>query len=401
MVSNKLCDVFSDIRGELYYRALEKEAQGESILKLNTGNPAAFGFAMPDSVRRALTASVDAALGYCDLKGMAAAREAIAAYHTSLGVCGVTPGDVYITNGVSEAAYLAVTALCSDGDEFLVPAPCYSLWVNMIRLAGGKAVFYDCDEASGWQPDLASLRARITDRTKALLIINPNNPTGAVYDRAILEEMYKIAAERGIVILSDEIYDRLVLDGVPHTPTATLGEDVLTVSFNGLSKSHCLCGLRCGWMTLSGPEAKKRELSSALTTLSSIRLCSNALMQLIIPEALADTAYTRSLVLAGEGRIAVQSKVAFEELNKIEGVEAVKNRAAFYLFPRIDLARFGFDSDKDFAMRLLEEKNILVVAGSGFYCGDNRHFRIVALPREEELRAAIRKIGEFLDQKRR
>ncbi len=400
MVSNKLADVFSDIRGELYYRALEKESQGEKIWKLNTGNPAAFGFEMPESIRETLATSADAALGYCDLRGMAKAREAIAEYHTSLGVRGVTPNDVYITNGVSEAAYLSVTALCSDGDEFLVPSPCYSLWVNMIKLAGGKAVFYACDEASGWQPDLASIREKITPKTKAILIINPNNPTGAVYNRAIVEEIYKIAKEKDLAILSDEIYDRLVLDGICHTPTATLGDDVLTLSFNGLSKSHCLCGFRCGWLTLSGPKEKKQELSVALTTLSSIRLCSNALMQLIVPEALADTAYTRAMVLAGEGRIAVQSKVAYEELNKIEGIAVVKNEAAFYLFPKIDLERFGFESDKDFAMRLLEAKNILVVAGSGFYCGDNRHFRIVALPRVEELRGAIGRIRDFLEENR-
>ena len=400
MISTRLANVFSDIRGELYYRALEKEAQGEPILKLNTGNPAAFGFEMPSSIKEALLASVDEALGYCDARGMARAREAIAAYHSSLGVRGITPNDVYITNGVSEAAYLAVSALCSDGDEFLLPAPCYSLWVNMIRLAGGKAVFYDCDEASGWQPDLASVRKGITPKTKAILLINPNNPTGAVYERTVVEGIYWLAKEHGLVLFSDEIYDRLVFDGVRHIPAATLGDEVLTVSFGGLSKSHCLCGFRCGWLTLSGPEAKKKELSAALTTLASIRLCSGALMQTVIPAALADTAYTRAMVLAGEGRVAVQSEAAYEELNKIEGVHVIKNKAAFYLFPRLDLERFGFESDKDFAMRLLEEKNILVVAGSGFYCRDNRHFRIVALPGESELRGAIRSIGEFLEEKK-
>jgi len=400
MISTKLADVFSDIRGELYYRALEKEREGEKILKLNTGNPAAFGFPMPRSVKEKLESSVDGALGYCDLKGMAAARDSIAAYHTSLGVRGVTPNDIYITNGVSEAAYLAATALCSDGDEILMPSPCYSLWVNMVRLAGGKAVFYDCDEKSDWQPDLKSVRESITPKTKALLIINPNNPTGAVYDRETVEELYKIAKEHDLVILSDEIYDRLLLDGVCHTPTASLGDDVLTLSFNGLSKSHCLCGFRCGWLTVSGPEDKKKQMNTALTTLTSIRLCSNALMQLIIPTALEDSAYTRSMVLSGEGRVAVQSKVAYEELSRIDGIEVVKNRAAFYLFPRLELERFGFESDKDFAMQLLEAKNILVVAGSGFYCKDNRHFRIVALPRAEELSEASGRIGEFLDEKR-
>ena len=400
MISARLDGVFSDIRGELYYRALEKEREGTKILKLNTGNPAAFGFAMPTSVKEKLESSVDGALGYCDLKGMKAAREAIAAYHGSLGVRGVTPDDIYITNGVSEAAYLAVTALCGDGDEILMPSPCYSLWVNMVKLTGGRPVFYDCDERADWQPDLKSVRASITPKTKALLIINPNNPTGAVYDRKTVEELYKIAKEHDLVILSDEIYDRLLLDGVCHTPTASLGDDVLTLSFNGLSKSHCLCGFRCGWMALSGPADKKRELNTALTTLTSIRLCSNALMQLIIPTALEDSAYTRSMVLSGEGRVAVQSKVAYEELSRIDGIEVVKNRAAFYLFPRLELERFGFESDKDFAMQLLEAKNILVVAGSGFYCKDNRHFRIVALPRAEELSEAIRRIGEFLDEKR-
>ncbi|MBO5305500.1 MAG: aminotransferase class I/II-fold pyridoxal phosphate-dependent enzyme [Clostridia bacterium] len=400
MISTKLADVFSDIRGELYYRALEKEREGEKILKLNTGNPAAFGFPMPDSVRETLLSSVDGALGYCDLKGMAAAREAIVAYHSSLGVRGVTANDVYITNGVSEAAYLAATALCSDGDEFLMPSPCYSLWVNMVKLAGGRAVFYDCDEKSGWQPDLASVRKNITPKTKAILLINPNNPTGAVYDRRVVEEMYKIAKEHDLVILSDEIYDRLILDGICHTPTASLGDEALVLTFNGLSKSHCLCGFRSGWLVVSGPEDKKRQMNTALTTLTSIRLCSNALMQLVVPAALADTAYTRAMMLSGEGRVAVQSRVAFEELTKIEGIEVVKNKAAFYLFPKIDLARFGFESDKDFAMQLLESKNILVVAGSGFYCKDNCHFRIVALPRAEELKEAIGKIGEFLDEKR-
>jgi len=271
----------------------------------------------------------------------------------------------------------------------------------MIRLAGGKAVFYDCDEASGWQPDLASVREKITPKTKALLIINPNNPTGAVYDRHTVEEMYKIACENDLVILSDEIYDRLLLDGACHTPTATLGEEALVLSFNGLSKSHCLCGFRCGWLTVSGPADKKKKIHAALTTLSSIRLCSNAMMQLVIPAALADTEYTKEMVRSGEGRVAVQSKVAYEELNKIDGIEVVKNTAAFYLFPKIELEKFGFASDKDFAMQLLEAKNILVVAGSGFYCKDNRHFRIVALPRAEELKTAIEKIGEFLDEKRR
>lgn len=395
MISSRLENVFSDIRGELYHRALEKERNGEKILKLNTGNPAAFGFEMPDGVKKVLTESLTKALGYCDVRGMNEAREAICNYHKSLGVGGITADDVYITNGVSEAAYLAVTALCSDGDEFLVPSPAYSLWVNMIRLAGGKAVFYECDESAEWCPDVEDIRHKITPKTKAIILINPNNPTGAVYDRETVEKIYRLASEKGLVIFSDEIYDRLLLDGVKHTPTATLGGDTLIVTFNGLSKSHCLCGFRCGWLVVSGREDKKKELKGALTTISSIRLCSNALMQLIIPEALRDREYTEKMIGEG-GRLYRQNKLASSLLSDIDGVELVENKAAFYLFPRLDLARFGLSSDRDFASKLLEEKNILVVAGSGFYCKDECHFRIVALPEEKDLERAILDIAAFL-----
>lgn len=397
MITSKLENVFSDIRGELYYRALEKEKLGEKILKLNTGNPAAFGFEMPRSIKEKLASSIDSALGYCDLRGMTAAREAIAEYHRNCGINGVCADDVYITNGVSEAAYLSVSAICNDGDEFLLPSPCYSLWVNMIRMAGGKTVFYDCDEKSDWEPDIKSITDRITDKTKAILIINPNNPTGALYSKETLEKIYEIACRNKLVIFSDEIYDRLVFDGVKHIPTATLGDEATVMTFNGLSKSHCICGFRCGWLAISGPEAKKQELRGALNTLASIRLCSNALMQLVIPTALADSEYTEQLI-SPSGRFYRQSLAAYEELSKIDGISVVKNKAAFYLFPKIDIEKFGFASDKEFAMKLLEAENILVVAGSGFYCKDNKHFRIVALPKEEDIITAVGKIKRFLDK---
>lgn len=395
MISTKLENVFSDIRGALYVRALEKEKNGERVLKLNTGNPAAFGFKMPDSVKSKLTASVDKALGYCDVRGMAESREAICNYHKSLGVEGISAQDVYITNGVSEAAYLAVTALCSDGDEFLLPSPAYSLWVNMIRLAGGKAVFYNCDEKSDWNPDVEDIRRKITPKTKAIILINPNNPTGAVYSRETVESIYRLASERGLVIFSDEIYDRLLMDGAKHIPTATLGDDTLIVTFNGLSKSHCLCGFRCGWLVVSGNSEKKKEMNTALTTICSIRLCSGALMQLIVPDALNDKEYTERMIGEG-GRLYRQNKLASSLLSGIDGVELVENKAAFYLFPKLDLKRFNLSDDRDFASKLLEEKNILVVAGSGFYCTDNCHFRIVALPEEKDLEKAITDIGDFL-----
>lgn len=398
MISSNLSDVRSDIRGEIFYKALDLEKSGQKILKLNTGNPAAFGFKMPESIKNAITENIDAALGYCDLKGMAKARESIAKYHSENGIKGISADDVFITNGVSEAAYISVTALCSPGDEILVPAPCYSLWVNMIRLCGGKAVFYDCREDNEWQPDLEDIKKNITSKTKGILLINPNNPTGAVYSKEIVQSIYDLALEHNLIIFSDEIYDRLVYEGATHTPTASLGNDVLTLTFNGLSKSHCICGLRCGWMVVSGPEAKKAELKTALVTITSIRLCSNSTMQLAIPAALEDRAYTDEMI-SPTGRLYLQRKAAMEALDKIDGLSVMENKAALYLFPRIDTAKLGFNSDKEFVLDLLLDKKILVVAGSGFYAKDNNHFRIVALPKPEDMTTAINAIGEFIKER--
>jgi alanine-synthesizing transaminase len=400
MVSEKMKNIYSGIRGELYFTALEKEKNGEKVLKLNTGNPAAFGFEMPKSVKEKLMSSLDAALGYCDLRGMAAARNRIYEYHKGLGVNAFSPDDIFVTNGVSEGSNMAISVLCDEGDEFLLPTPCYSLWVNMIKLFGGKCVFYDCDEDNGWMPSIEDIRSKVTDKTKAVLLINPNNPTGAVYSREIVESVYKLACEKNIVILSDEIYDRILIDGAVHTPTASLGNEAVVMTFNGLSKSHCLCGFRCGWIVVSGPEAERNAISTALGSLAAARLCSNALMQLVIPTSLDDFDYTKEMISEG-GRIYEQSRAAYEAFCKIDGIKVVKNGAAFYQFPKIELEKFNIESDKDFAKKLLEEENILVVAGSGFYAKDNAHFRIVALPTAQEITDAIERIGKMLDRYRK
>ncbi|MBR1969164.1 MAG: aminotransferase class I/II-fold pyridoxal phosphate-dependent enzyme [Clostridia bacterium] len=395
MISTKLKEVHSDIRGELYHMALEMERNGERVLKLNTGNPAKFGFKMPESIKGIITGNLDMSTPYCDIKGMTHSREAIKEYHSLKGIEGITTDDVFITNGVSEASHLIISALCSEGDEFLMPSPCYSLWVNMVRLAGGKAVFYDCDEKQEWMPEIESIKNKITNKTKAILIINPNNPTGTVYGNDVLQKIYALAKEKNLIILSDEIYDRLVYNNLPFTSTASIGNDVLTVTFNGLSKSHSVCGLRSGWLVLSGPEDKKKELRSALVTVASIRLCSNALMQLAIPVALKDSAYTDGMINEN-GRLYIQQKALCAELEKTEGITFVRNKASFYVFPKIDLVKYDFESDRDFSNKLLCEKKILVVPGSGFYANDNSHFRIVGLPEENDLRNAVKSMGELL-----
>ncbi len=395
ILSENLKNVYSDIRGDIYMHALELEKQGNKVLKLNTGNPAAFGFKMPESIKNRIITDVEAALGYCDMRGMIKARQAICDYHLSRGVKNISPDDIFIGNGVSEVAYMIISALIGKDDEVLIPTPCYSLWTNFTHLAGGKVTFYRCEESIGWQPDLEHIKASITPRTKAIVLINPNNPTGALYSKETVTEIINIAREHNLVIISDEIYDRLVLDGEIHTPTASLTEDVTVVTMNGLSKSHCICGLRCGWLCISGQEKEKKILRDALVNIASVRLCSNALMQLVIPDALEDTAYTKNMI-SPEGRLVRQRNAVMEELDKIDGISYVKNTAAFYLFPKLDIAKYGFESDREFARALLDDKHILIIPGSGFSCVDKQHFRIVMLPEENDLRNAMRSIGDFL-----
>ena len=397
--SDRVRDIHSDIRGPLYQEALRMQAQGIPVLKLNTGNPANFGFEMPESVRRAVSSQLDAAVPYCDVKGMPDAREAILKYHLSRGLKEITADDIFIGNGVSEMASMLMTALMGSDDEILMPTPCYSLWSNSAYICGAKPVFYRCDPKNGWNPDVADIRGRITEKTKAILIINPNNPTGAVYSREVLLEIAELARKHRLVLLSDEIYDRLVMDDLSYASTAALAPDVPCVTFNGLSKSHIICGFRCGWMVFSGG-SELDEVKGAVMQLAAMRLCGNAVTQLAIPAAMADADSTKAMLIPG-GRLYEQRKATIEVLETVEGVSLVPNRAAFYLFPSIDKSLFDFESDQDFAMKFLHEKHILVIPGRGFDWHEDIRFRIVMLPEPETLRQAMEKLADFLEQHRR
>jgi len=395
-LADRMSHVHSDIRGELYREAMRMQAQGIEVMKLNTGNPAAFGMPLPESVRNALEGNVAAAVPYCDFQGMPAARDAIARYQRSKGIEGVQPEDVFIGNGVSEVVNFALMPLLNPGDEVLIPTPNYSLWSNTILLAGAKPVYYRCDEASGWNPDVADLRSKVTSKTRAMVIINPNNPTGALYSTDILKDMVQVAREHDLIVFSDEIYDRLVMDGLQHVSTASLAPDLTVVTMNGLSKSHSLCGYRCGWMVISGPRASTEAYKRGIVELTSMRLCSNALAQLVIPAALEDMETPASMVRPG-GRYFEQRKATLDVLDTIDGISYVKNVAAFYLFPKLDVKKFGITDDKKFAGDLLRATNILVVPGSGFDWQAPDHFRLVMLPEAEQLHSAMVRLGNFLD----
>ena len=394
--SKNMENVHSDIRGPLFYEALEMEKRGAKVLKLNTGNPASFGFNMSESIHDALKEQINKALGYCDFRGMPESREAILAYHKSKGLCDISSDDIYIGNGVSEVISISLQALLNEGDEVLVPSPCYSLWSNSVYLCGAKPVFYICDEKSDWNPDLSDIKSKITNRTKAIVIINPNNPTGALYSKDILLKIADVARKNNLIIFSDEIYDRLVMDGLLHTSIASLAPDVPVVTMNGLSKSHCLCGFRSGWMVVSGPKKATEIYQQNLVKLTSMRLCANALSQLVIPTALRDEKTPSSIVSRG-GRIFEQREATVAELSKIPSVSFVKNKAAFYIFPKLDCKKLNITDDKKFAQDLLHATNILIVPGSGFEWHEPDHFRIVMLPEAEILKNAIHSLGCFLD----
>lgn len=393
--SDKLQLVHSDIRGPVFVESNRMRAEGIDVMRLNTGNPATFGFKMPDSVRHALLDNADKAVAYCDLKGMPDAREAICAYHKSKGIEGVTPDDVFIGNGVSELVTMTLTALLNYGDEILVPAPDYSLWTNSVYIAGAKPVHYVCDETNQWFPDPDDIRSKITDKTKAIVLINPNNPTGAVYPKELLEQIIEIARQHQLVVLSDEIYDRLVMDGIEHVSTASLCNDLLCITYNGLSKSHIVCGFRCGWMIVSGAKKDAADFIAGLVALSAMRLCANALMQLVIPAALADPESTREMIVPG-GRLYEQREACCRELDKIDGISYVKNHAAFYIFPKLDVKKFNITDDQQFAMDFLHAKHVMIIPGRGFSWKDPDHFRIVMLPKAEDMARAMRDLGDFL-----
>ena len=395
VISDKLSLVHSDIRGPVYEEALRMQAAGEKVLKLNTGNPAAFGFTMPESVRSALVSGMEEAVAYCDLKGMPAARDAILSYHQKKGIRDITEDDIFLTNGVSEGVQMVCLSYLSYGDEILLPSPNYSLWENCAHLAGAKPVFYACREENDWMPDLEDMRRKVTDKTRAILIISPNNPTGAVYSKETLEEILSLAREKHLAVFSDEIYDRLVMDGLEAHSPAALAPDLLTVTFNGLSKSHVVCGFRCGWAVFSGPKELRRPLEEAVTKLCSMRLCANALAQLTVPAALNDPESTRAMLLPG-GRLYEQREATCSALEQIDGIHFVKNRAAFYLFPKIDKEKFNIRDDRRFALDLLHAKKILIIPSSGFGWKGNDHFRIVMLPEKEILKRAMNDLGDFL-----
>ena len=396
--SEKMSRIASDIRGRNYHVSLELERQGQKILKLNTGNPASFGFKMPDSIKNAIINKLDKSLGYCDVRGMVPAREAILEYHKGKGIKNFSMDNIFIGNGVSEIASMICKAILNPGDEVLLPTPCYSLWKNEIILNDGTPVFYKCDENNHWNPDIESIKAGITNKTKAIIIINPNNPTGVLYSNEVLMQIIEIARENNLIIFSDEIYDRLVFDGKPHTSTAALADDLTVVTMNGLSKSHCLCGFRCGWMVISGKEEIRNEISDSLLKIASIRLSANAIMQTIIPDALKDTEYTESMIKPG-GRLYEQRKATFAALDKIPAITYEKNDASFYVFPKINPDMLKIEDDRQFAYELLLDKHILIVPGSGFAWDTTDHFRIVMLPEPEELGSAVTQIGDFINSK--
>ena len=393
--SDRLDHVHSDIRGPLYQEALRMESEGVNVLKLNTGNPGRFGFKLPNSVRQALALHIDEAVPYCDVRGMAAARNIICTYHIGRGLQGIMPNDVFICNGVSEAASMLMNALIGTDDEILLPSPCYSLWSNNAYLCGGKPVFYRCDPNNEWNPDIDDINSKITDRTKAILVINPNNPTGAVYSKEVLLAIAEIARQHHLVLLADEIYDRLVMDGLRHESIGALAPDVPCVTFNGLSKSHIVCGFRCGWLAVSGPREVTKDFIAGMVALTSMRLCGNALTQLVIPAALQDEQSTRELLIPG-GRLYEQREAAVQAIRRFDCLSVVKNTAAFYIFPRIDLKKCPITDDKKFAMDLLHEKHILLVPGSGFDWPQPDHFRVVMLPEAKDLARAMTDVGEFL-----
>ena len=372
------------------------QERGIEVLKLNTGNPAAFGFPLPESIRAAIEGQEARAVPYCDFQGMPEAREAIAHYERGKGIEGVEAGDVFIGNGVSEVVNFALMPLLNPGDEVLIPTPNYSLWSNTILLAGAKPVYYRCDEQSHWQPDLRDIRSKITSKTRAMVIINPNNPTGVLYDTDVLLDMVQVARENDLIIFSDEIYDRLVMDGLRHVSTASLAPDLTVVTMNGLSKSHSLCGYRCGWMVISGPRERTEEYRRGIIQLTSLRLCSNALAQLVIPAALEDMETPAAMIRPG-GRLYEQRAATLAVLKDIDGVSFVRNDAAFYLFPRLDARKFGITDDRKFAGDLLRATNILVGPGSGFDWPEPDHLRLVMLPQAPVLRDAMIRLGNFLD----
>ena len=393
--SSKLANVLYDVRGPVLDAAKHMEEQGMHILKLNIGNPAPFGFKSPEEVIFDMKQQLTACEGYSDSKGLFAARKAIMQYAQLKHIPNVGIEDIYTGNGASELINLSMQALLDDGDEILIPAPDYPLWTATATLAGGKVVHYICDEESDWYPDLDDIRKKVNDRTKAIVLINPNNPTGALYPKEILEQIVEIAREHQLIIFSDEIYDRLVMDGEEHISIASLAPDLFCVTFSGLSKSHMIAGFRIGWMILSGNKALAKDYIEGINMLSNMRLCSNVPAQSIVQTALGGHQSVENYIVPG-GRIYEQREYIYKALNDIPGISVVKPKAAFYAFPKIDIKKFNITNDEKFALDFLREKMVLLVHGGGFNWGQPDHFRVVYLPRVEVLEEAMGNLKDFL-----
>jgi alanine-synthesizing transaminase len=398
--SQKLHDVCYDIRGPVLQKCMEMEAAGETVIKLNLGNVGAFGFEAPSNVIEAMVRELPTSAAYTDSKGMLAPRQAVAAYARKKGLLGVTEQDVYLGNGASELIVMSMNALLNSGDEVLVPAPDYPLWTASVGLSGGKAIHYVCDEEAGWFPDIQDIKRKISSRTKGIVVINPNNPTGALYSTDVLKEIIELARQHQLIIFSDEIYDQTLYDGETHTSMGALADDVFCITFNGLSKNYRSCGYRAGWMTLSGEKKFAKDYIEGLNLLASMRLCSNTPGQHAIYAALTGPNTVQALVNA-DGRLCQQRDLAHRLLTDIPGVSCVKAKGAMYMFPKLDCKRYPIQDDQQFAYDLLSQEKVLIVQGTGFNWIQPDHFRVVFLPNGDLLTEAIHRIGNFLGRIRK
>lgn len=393
--SAKLDNVCYDIRGPILRAAVEMEEQGHKIIKLNIGNPAPFGFEAPQEIINDVAINLPNAIGYSDSKGIFPARKAVFQYYQQKGLFNVDVNDIYIGNGVSELIVMAMQALLDNGDEMLVPMPDYPLWTAAVNLSGGLAIHYQCDEQNGWYPDIADIESKITTNTRGIVVINPNNPTGAVYPRHILEQIVQLARKHDLIIFADEIYDKIVYDNIEHIPLCTLAHDVLCMTFNGLSKSYRIAGFRSGWMMVSGDKSRAKDYIEGLDMLASMRLCANVQAQYAIQTALGGYQTINDLVKPG-GRLYEQRNIAWEMLNEIPGVSCVKPEGALYCFPRLDPNMYPIEDDEAFMLNFLRAEKVLLVQGTGFNWPTPDHFRVVFLPAEGELREAIKRLDRYL-----
>lgn len=394
--SSKLSEVCYDIRGPVLNKAKIMEEEGHQIIKLNIGNPAPFGFDAPDEIIQDVIHNLPDSVGYCDSKGLYSARKAVMQHYQSLNIANIHIDDIYLGNGVSELIVMAMQALLEDQDEILIPAPDYPLWTAAVSLSGGQPVHYLCDAQQNWYPDLKDLESKITAKTRGIVVINPNNPTGSVYPDEVLKQIVQLAEKHQLIIFADEIYDKILYDGAKHTPLATLSEDILCVTFNGLSKAYRAAGFRAGWLLLSGSKHKAKDYISGLDMLTSMRLCANVPAQHGIQTALGGYQSINDLVLP-TGRLGRQRDLAWKLLTEIPGVDCYKPQSALYLFPRLDPKMYPIQDDEQFALDLLEQEKILIVQGTAFNWPSQDHFRIVFLPHEDELETAIGRLAHFLE----